>query len=60
MNKRILWSHILNSNGIAAPLIGALDPLQGAFVILPASALIALNASLGGSRRPYRVCSTMS
>jgi len=50
MNKRILWSRILSVIGIAALLIGALDPLEGAFVILPASAVIALNAFLARSR----------
>jgi len=50
MNKRTLWSRILSVIGMAALLLGALDPLEGAFVILPASAVIALSAFLARSR----------
>jgi hypothetical protein len=50
MNKRMLWSGILCVIGVVALLIGALDPLEGAFVILPASAVIALSAFLARSR----------
>jgi len=50
MNKRLLWSHTLTVIGLGALLIGALDPLEGAFVILPASAVIALSAFLARSR----------
>jgi len=50
MNQRILWSRILSVIGMATLLIGALDPLEGAFAILPASAVVALSAFLARSR----------
>jgi hypothetical protein len=50
MDKRMLWSRILSVIGVVALLIGALDPMEGAFVILPASAVIALSAFLARSR----------
>ena len=50
MNKRMLWSRILAVIGMVALLIGALDPLEGALVILPASAVIALSTFLARSR----------
>lgn len=46
MNTRILWSRILNVVGFIAMLIGAIDPLEGAFIILPGSSLVALSAFL--------------
>jgi uncharacterized membrane protein YhdT len=54
MNKRTVWSRILCVIGLVALLIGALDPLEGAFVIVPASAVIALSAFLARSR--FRRC----
>jgi len=54
MNKRMLWSRILTVIGVVALLIGALDPLEGAFVIVPASAVTALSAFLARSR--FRRC----
>jgi hypothetical protein len=56
MNKRLLWSRVLMIIGTVALLIGALDPLEGAFVILPASAVIALSALLAGSRYRRLAC----
>lgn len=53
MGGRILWSHVLVAVGLVGMLVGAIDPLEGSFVILPASALTALGAWLGGSR--YRM-----
>lgn len=50
MNKRRLWVALLSIIGLLAMVIGALDPLEGAFVILPGSGLIALGAFLGKSR----------
>jgi hypothetical protein len=50
MNKRMLWSRILTVIGVVALLIGTLDPLEGALVILAASAVIALSAFLARSR----------
>ncbi len=50
MNKANLWSRVLVIAGLAAMLIGAVDPLEGAFLILPGSGLIALGALLGKSR----------
>ena len=50
MAARILWSHILIALGFLGMLLGAVDPLEGSFVILPSSGVVALGAWLGGSR----------
>lgn len=50
MNKRMLWSRILSVIGVVALLIGALDPMEGSFVIVPATAVIALSAFLARNR----------
>jgi hypothetical protein len=55
MKKRILWSRILYIISLVAMLVGFIDPLEGAFIILPASALLAFGAYLGTSR--YRILS---
>ena len=53
MTARQKWSRVLVVVGLAAMLLGAVDPLEGAFVILPAAALVAAGAFLTGSR--YRI-----
>jgi len=45
-----LWSRILVIVGLAAMVIGALDPIEGSLVILPGTGLVALGARLGSSR----------
>jgi hypothetical protein len=50
MNARTLWSRILVIVGLLAMLIGAIDPLEGSFVILPGSGLVAIGAFLARSR----------
>jgi hypothetical protein len=50
MNARKLFSHILVIVGLIAMLIGAIDPLEGSFVILPGAGFVALGAFLGKSR----------
>jgi glucose-6-phosphate-specific signal transduction histidine kinase len=49
MDKRRLWVVLLSIIGLLAMIIGALDPLEGAFIILPGSGLIALGAFLSQS-----------
>ena len=49
MKKRRLWSVLLYIMGLLAMIIGAFDPLEGAFIILPGSGLVALGAFLGKS-----------
>jgi hypothetical protein len=44
------WSRILVIAGLVAMVIGALDPLEGALLILPGTGLVALGALLGNSR----------
>ncbi|MDH4273041.1 MAG: hypothetical protein OEW18_13800 [Candidatus Aminicenantes bacterium] len=51
MNKRRLWPVLLGMTGLLAILIGALDPLEGALIIVPGSGLIALGAFLAKSLR---------
>jgi hypothetical protein len=46
-----MWSRILLVVGLAAMLIGALDPLEGSVVILAGSGVAAFAAYLGGSAR---------
>ena len=50
MNAHTLWSRILGVLGLFGMLIGAIDPLEGSLIILPAAGLIALGALLGRSR----------
>ena len=44
------WSRILGIVGFLAMLIGAIDPLEGALVILPGIAMVTIGALLGHSR----------
>jgi hypothetical protein len=53
MSRRTLWSVALVIVGLLAMLVGAIDPLEGSFVILPGSAVVAVGAFLGKSR--YRM-----
>lgn len=44
------WSSILVIAGLAAMLIGAVDPLEGSLLILPGTGMVALGARIGKSR----------
>jgi hypothetical protein len=58
MNARGVWSRILIIVGSIAMLVGSLDPMEGAVIILPGSGLVALGTFLGQSERrliAYRV-----
>lgn len=50
MDKRKLWSNILVILGLILMLVGAVDPLEGSFIILPGSVLVAIGAMVGKSR----------
>ena len=50
MNRRMLAATVLVVVGSAAILIGALDPLEGVFIIFPGSGMIALGAYLAQTR----------
>ena len=50
MNAPARWSRILVIVGLLCMLIGAIDPLEGSFVILPGIGMVALGAFLGKSR----------
>jgi len=50
MQPRTLSPRILAIVGLLAMLVGAIDPLEGAFIILPGSGLATLGAWLGKSR----------
>lgn len=57
-NSRALWSRVLVVLGSIAMVIGAIDPMEGSFIILPGSLLVALGTWLGLSERrliAYRV-----
>jgi hypothetical protein len=55
MNRRIICSRILNVVGLAAMLVGAIDPLEGSFIILPGVAAVALAALIGKSRHTIQL-----
>lgn len=44
------WPRILVIVGLVAMLIGAVDPLEGCVIVLPATGMVALGALLGRSR----------
>jgi hypothetical protein len=48
---RTSWARWLVVAGLAAMVLGALDPLEGSLVIVPGTGLAALGAFLGRSRR---------
>jgi hypothetical protein len=50
MSRPALWSLIFVVGGLLAMLVGAIDPLEGSFVILPGSGVVLLGAFLGKSR----------
>ena len=50
MDRRMRWVRILCIVGMAAMVIGCVDPLEGSLLILPGSALVALAAFFGRSR----------
>ncbi len=50
MNGRTRWSVVLITVGLLAMLIGAIDPLEGSFIILPGSGMVALGVFLEQSR----------
>jgi len=50
MKPRMILAKILVIVGLAGMLIGAIDPLEGSFVILPASGVAAAGVFLAGSR----------
>ena len=56
MRGRTLWSLILVVVGLLVMLVGAIDPLEGSFVILPGSGLVAFGALLGKSRYRILLC----
>ena len=49
MNTRRLWGHILTTTGGIGMLAGAVDPLEGALVILTGTGLVAFGTVLSGS-----------
>ena len=50
MNAAAIWSRILVIVGLTGMLIGALDPLEGSFAILPSACLVAVGAWVSRSR----------
>jgi hypothetical protein len=50
MDQRGLWSRVLAVAGLIGMVVGAIDPLEGSLVILPAIGLVGLGAFLGKSR----------
>jgi hypothetical protein len=55
MTRSTRWSRPLIIIGLVGMVIGALDPLEGSLLILPATGLVALGAWLGGSAERVRL-----
>jgi hypothetical protein len=58
LHSRSLWSRVLIILGSLAMVVGAIDPMEGAAIILPGSLLVALGTCLGPFDRrliAYRV-----
>lgn len=53
MSKRAICSVVLVVVGLLTMLVGAIDPLEGSFVILPGCGVVALGDFVGKSR--YRM-----
>jgi len=45
------WHYVLLVFGTLCMLVGAIDPLEGSIIILPGTAMVALEAFLGHSRQ---------
>jgi hypothetical protein len=56
MNAQGFWSRLLIIVGLAGMLGGAIDPLEGSFIILPCVGLAALGAVIGKSRQRMLLC----
>jgi len=52
MDRRTRWARILSVVGMAATVIGCVDPLEGSLLILPGTLLVAVSALL--VRSPHR------
>ena len=50
MNPSVISSRILMAIGLAGMLVGAIDLLEGSFIILPSVGVVAFGALLGKSR----------
>jgi hypothetical protein len=59
MNVRNVVTRVLLIAGLAAMLVGAVDPLEGSFVILPGCAAAALGAYWGKSRHRVLLASAL-
>ena len=53
MSTRNVWSRVLVMAGYVGMVIGAIDPLEGALLILPGSGLVALGTYLSQSERRF-------
>ena len=52
-NARKLWARVLIALGSIGMLVGAIDPMEGALIILPGSGLVALGTFLGRNERQW-------
>jgi len=50
VNASVVGSRVLIVVGLAGMLVGAIDPLEGSFLIVPSFGLVALGAFIGRSR----------
>jgi hypothetical protein len=55
MTRAQRWSRPLVTIGLVGMVLGALDPLEGSLLIVPATGLVAIGAGLGHSRERVRL-----
>jgi hypothetical protein len=56
MSRHVTWQRSLVLVGLLGMLIGAIDPLEGSLLLLPAAGVVCLGAILGGSRHRKLLC----
>jgi len=56
LTSRVVWSRILLGIGLAMMLVGAIDPLEGSFIILPGVGVAAIGALAQKSRLVKLLC----
>ena len=55
MNAPVIWSRVLISVGLGSMLFGAIDPIEGSFLVLLGMALATIGSLIGRSRYSQRL-----
>jgi hypothetical protein len=56
MNARLVACRVIVAIGLVAMVVGAVDPLEGSFIILPGVGVVALGAFIQTSRNLKLLC----